>query len=78
MQRRIFEGFAAFRTASCTESQTEDFSAEHGAQDAKQGFSDVGLRAIADGDEVDIFRIAGRRREVHLVQDGPAAHGDLV
>src|SRR5258708_3272280 len=26
MQRRIREGFAAFRTASCTESQTEDLS----------------------------------------------------
>jgi hypothetical protein len=35
-------------------------------------------RSVADGDEVDVFRVARRGREVHLVQDSPAAHGDLA
>lgn len=34
--------------------------------------------ALTDGDEVDVFGVAGGRGEMHLVQDGATAHSNFL
>lgn len=52
--------------------------AEERIQHTQQRAGDVADRPVADQHEIDVLGIASRRREMHLVKHGSAAHGDLL